>query len=134
MYKRQTKAFVTKDLGDPDFEAEISTFEDQAALYRLSGDYNPLHIDPQLAKSVKFPKPILHGLCTLGVSAKELFEKYGPFDELKARFTNVVFPGDRLKVKAWKKNDVVIFQTTDLNTGKIVLDNSAIKLIGKSKL
>ncbi|CAG99661.1 bifunctional hydroxyacyl-CoA dehydrogenase/enoyl-CoA hydratase FOX2 [Kluyveromyces lactis] len=129
-----TKAFVTKDLGDPDFEAEISTFEDQAALYRLSGDYNPLHIDPQLAKSVKFPKPILHGLCTLGVSAKELFEKYGPFDELKARFTNVVFPGDRLKVKAWKKNDVVIFQTTDLNTGKIVLDNSAIKLIGKSKL
>lgn len=128
------KQFKTKDLGTADYEVEISTFEDQAALYRLSGDYNPLHIDPQLAKAVKFPKPILHGLCTLGVSAKQLYEKFGPFDELKVRFTNVVFPGDKLKVKAWKHGDLVIFQTLDVNTGNVVLDNAAIKLVGKPKL
>lgn len=130
------KKFETSGLGaTPDFEAEISTFEDQAALYRLSGDYNPLHIDPQLARAVKFPKPILHGLCTLGVSCKRLVEKYGPFDELKTRFTNVVFPGDRLKVRAWEReNGTVIFQTVDLNTGQVVLDNAAIKLVGKPKL
>lgn len=128
------KKISTNDLGTPDFEKEITTFEDQATLYRLSGDYNPLHIDPQLAKAIKFPKPILHGLCTLGVSTKQLFEKYGAFDELKVRFTNIVFPGDKLKVKSWKKGDIVIFQTIDLNTGQIVLDNAAIKLIGKPRL
>ncbi|CCE64184.1 hypothetical protein TPHA_0G03440 [Tetrapisispora phaffii CBS 4417] len=118
---------------NPDFEVEIDTTQDQAALYRLSGDYNPLHIDPVLAKSVKFPKPILHGLCTLGVSAKALFEKFGPYTELKIRFTNVVFPGEKLKVKAWKQPaGVVVFQTIDVNRNAVVLDNAAIKLAGSS--
>ncbi|CAI4046494.1 hypothetical protein SUVZ_11G2220 [Saccharomyces uvarum] len=119
----------------PDFEVEISTNKDQAALYRLSGDLNPLHIDPALAKAVKFPAPILHGLCTLGVSTKALFEHYGPYEELKVRFTNVVFPGDTLKVKAWKEGAIVIFQTIDTTRNVIVLDNAAIKLSqAKSKL
>ncbi|AJS33480.1 Fox2p [Saccharomyces cerevisiae YJM451] len=119
----------------PDFEAEISTNKDQAALYRLSGDFNPLHIDPTLAKAVKFPAPILHGLCTLGISAKALFEHYGPYEELKVRFTNVVFPGDTLKVKAWKQGSVVVFQTIDTTRNVIVLDNAAVKLSqAKSKL
>ncbi|CAI4045079.1 bifunctional hydroxyacyl-CoA dehydrogenase/enoyl-CoA hydratase FOX2 SKDI_11G2210 [Saccharomyces kudriavzevii IFO 1802] len=119
----------------PDFEMEISTNKDQAALYRLSGDLNPLHIDPTLAKAVNFPSPILHGLCTLGVSAKALFEHYGPYEELKVRFTNVVFPGDTLKVKAWKQGAVVIFQTIDMTRNIVVLDNAAVKLSqAKSKL
>lgn len=114
---------------NPDFEIEIKTDKDQATLYRLSGDFNPLHIDPELAKSAKFPKPILHGLCTLGISAKALYEKFGAYDELKVRFTNVVFPGDNLKVRAWKlQNDIVVFQTIDVDRNVTVLDNSAIRL------
>ncbi|CCD27385.1 bifunctional hydroxyacyl-CoA dehydrogenase/enoyl-CoA hydratase FOX2 NDAI_0K01940 [Naumovozyma dairenensis CBS 421] len=113
----------------PDFEIEVTTSEDQAALYRLSGDFNPLHIDPFVAKSIKFPKPILHGLCTMGISAKQLYEKFGAYDELKVRFSSVVFPGDKLKIKAWKQpNGIVIFQTIDSNTNQVVLDNAAIKL------
>lgn len=129
--KFSMKQFQIPKDRSPDFETEISTSKDQAALYRLSGDYNPLHIDPNLAKAVKFPRPILHGLCTLGVSAKALLEKFGPYDELKVRFTNVVFPGDNLRIKAWKQDDgTVIFQTFDVQRNVVVLDNSAIKLIG----
>ena len=118
----------------PDFEIEIQTDKDQAALYRLSGDLNPLHIDPVVAKSVKFPKPILHGLCTMGITAKAIYEKFGSYDELKVRFTNVVFPGNKLKVKAWKKGNVIIFQTIDTTRDVIVLDNCALKLVDKAKL
>ncbi|SCU92145.1 LAFA_0F08328g1_1 [Lachancea sp. 'fantastica'] len=117
--------------GKPDFEAEITTDKNQAAIYRLSGDLNPLHIDPNVSKMAKFPRPILHGLCTLGVTGKALFEKFGQFDEFKVRFTNVVYPGDRLKVKAWKKpNGVIVFQTVDVDQNYVVLDNAALKLVG----
>lgn len=118
----------------PDFETNIQTSSNQAALYRLSGDLNPLHIDPSVAKSVKFPKPILHGLCTMGVTVKALYEKYGSFSELKVRFTNVVIPGDKLKVKAWKQsNDIVVFQTWDVDRNVIVLDNCALRLANSNK-
>lgn len=134
--KFAVKSFRAPSDVPPDFEAEIKTDEDQAAIYRLSGDYNPLHIDPKIARSVNFPRPILHGLCTLGVSAKALLEKYGAYDELKVRFTNVVFPGDKLKIRAWKQNDgTVIFQTLDIDRNAVVLDFAAIKLVGSgSKL
>ncbi|CCF58003.1 hypothetical protein KAFR_0D03550 [Kazachstania africana CBS 2517] len=123
----------------PDFEAEFETAKDQAVLYRLSGDYNPLHIDPMVAQSVKFPKPILHGLCTLGITSKILFEKFGVFDELKVRFTSFVFPGDILIIRAWKipNTKIIIFQTFDKCRDVTVLDNAAIKLVDdtvKSKL
>lgn len=125
-----TKNFSTpKNITTPDFEVDIPTSQDLASVYRLSGDYNPLHVDPAVAKAVKFPKPILHGLCTMGITGKALFEKFGPFDELKVRFTNVVIPGDTLKIKAWKKdNGIVVFQTIDINSNVVVLDNAAIKL------
>ncbi|EDO14899.1 hypothetical protein Kpol_348p3 [Vanderwaltozyma polyspora DSM 70294] len=133
--KFATQPFKAPTDRKPDYEVEVTTSEDQAAIYRLSGDYNPLHVDPKLAKKVGFPRPILHGLCTLGVSAKALLEKYGQFTELKVRFSNVVFPGDKLKIKAWKQPDgVVIFQTIDETRGVIVLDNAALKLAGSSKL
>lgn len=118
---------------NPDFEIEVDTNEDQAAIYRLSGDFNPLHIDPSLAKQVGFPAPILHGLCTLGVTGKALLEKFGPYEELKVRFSSFVFPGDRLRIRAWKQpNNIVIFQTEDLRTKKVVLDSAAIKLVGST--
>ncbi|CCK68350.1 bifunctional hydroxyacyl-CoA dehydrogenase/enoyl-CoA hydratase FOX2 KNAG_0A06960 [Huiozyma naganishii CBS 8797] len=132
-----TENFKAPQDKSPDFVFEYTTSEDLAALYRLSGDYNPLHIDPSVAKAVKFPKPILHGLCFLGISAKALYEHYGPYEELKVRFTNVVIPGDKLRVKGWKQaNGVVIFQTIDVDRNVVVLDSAAIRLqnVTRSKL
>ncbi|AQZ12401.1 FOX2 (YKR009C) [Zygosaccharomyces parabailii] len=115
----------------PDAELDCFTSRDQAALYRLSGDYNPLHIDPKAAKAVGFPRPILHGLCTLGITVKALYEHFGAFSELKLRFTSPVFPGDHLKVRVWKQaNGTVIFQTVDVTRNVVVLDNAAIHLVG----
>ncbi|CAL9736581.1 peroxisomal hydratase-dehydrogenase-epimerase [Monosporozyma servazzii] len=130
-----TEKFTVPTTGSlPDLDIDVQTSEDLASIYRLSGDYNPLHIDPVVAKSVKFPKPILHGLCTMGITGKVLYEKFGPFEELKVRFTNVVIPGDILNIKAWKKeNGIVIFQTIDKNRNVVVLDNSAIRLKDSSR-
>ncbi|KAM3163510.1 MaoC-like domain-containing protein [Lachancea thermotolerans] len=115
----------------PDFEKIVSTDPNQAAIYRLSGDLNPLHIDPNMAKLAKFPRPILHGLCTLGITGKALFEKFGQYKEFKVRFTNAVYPGDRLKIQAWKQqNGVIVFQTVDLDQNYVVLDNAAMKVVG----
>lgn len=76
-----------------DFIVREKTSADQAALYRLSGDYNPLHIDPQMSAMGGFEVPILHGLCTYGIAGKHIFQKYGDYSSIKARFAGHVFPG-----------------------------------------
>lgn len=120
---------------EPIFTKEIKISKDQAALYRLSGDRNPLHIDPAFAKGAKFEKPILHGMCTYGLAAKALLDKFGQFGEIKARFTGIVFPGETLKLLAWKQNDIVIFQVHVVERKTIAINNAAIKLLGdKAKI
>lgn len=127
-----TKNFRVPDR-DADFEVLVKTTIDQAAIYRLSGDYNPLHIDPVVATSVRFPSPILHGLCTMGITGKALYEKYGHFDEIKVRFTDVVFPGETIKIRAWKDvGDVIIFQSIANERNKVVIDSAAVKLVGST--
>lgn len=119
----------------PDFETVVATTPDQAALYRLSGDNNPLHIDPAFAKQANFNSPILHGLATFGISSKQLYEEFGPFEEAKVRFTNVVYPGEHLKVKAWRQGDKVVFQTWSVERNCVVINNAALKLMkANSKL
>jgi len=92
---------------DPDFRVAYSIPENQAALYRLSGDFNPLHIDPELAKTVRFDKPILHGLCTFGYATRALVHSVCDADvsrlkEFRARFSAPVYPGETLNVEGWK--------------------------------
>jgi acyl dehydratase len=91
----------------PDFEISQKTTQEQAAIYRLSGDVNPLHIDPETAQAAGFPKPILHGLCTFGFATRAILEGAcgGDVNRLKAfqvRFADVVFPGDVITTRGWK--------------------------------
>ncbi|KAK9321626.1 hypothetical protein V1517DRAFT_325953 [Lipomyces orientalis] len=115
----------------PDFSAEVKTSEDQAAIYRLSGDYNPLHIDPAFAAVGKFPKPILHGLCTFGISGKQIYDKFGMFKNIKVRFAGHVFPGETLKVEMWKVDGgkKIIFQTKVVERNSIAISSAAVELL-----
>lgn len=91
----------------PDFEISRQTGENQAALYRLSGDWNPLHIDPMAASFAGFPRPILHGLCTFGFAGRAVLQgacgnEVGRFKEFGVRFSNTVFPGDTITTRGWR--------------------------------
>jgi len=91
----------------PDVEVQLPTLPQQALLYRLCGDRNPLHSDPQFAAAAGFPRPILHGLCTFGMTCKAIVDAMLDADadavgSFGARFTGVVFPGETLKVSIWK--------------------------------
>jgi acyl dehydratase len=94
----------------PDVELSIPTLPQQALLYRLCGDRNPLHSDPGFASAAGFPKPILHGLCTYGIGAKALVDEFLDGDVSRvasygARFAGVVYPGETLKANVWKDGD-----------------------------
>lgn len=91
----------------PDAEFDVPTLPQQALLYRLCGDRNPLHSDPDFAKAAGFPAPILHGLCTYGIVCKSLTDNLLDADTariggFRARFAGVVFPGETLRVRVWK--------------------------------
>ena len=91
---------------DPDVTKSAHIPDNQAHLYRLSGDYNPLHIDPESAKFGGFDEPILHGLCTYGHCAQLLLaalcdNDQSRFRKIKVRFSSPVFPNDTLNVLAW---------------------------------
>jgi acyl dehydratase len=93
----------------PDIELDVPTLPQQALLYRLCGDRNPLHSDPAFASAAGFPRPILHGLCTYGMACKALVDALldGDVSALSsygARMAGVVFPGETLRVTAWKEN------------------------------
>ena len=91
----------------PDFEVAIPVLPQQALLYRLCGDRNPLHSDPEFASAAGFPRPILHGLCTYGMTCKALVDTVLDGDATRvtsygARFAGVVFPGETLKASVWQ--------------------------------
>jgi multifunctional beta-oxidation protein len=117
----------------PDAVIEEKTSEDQAALYRLNGDRNPLHIDPEFSKVGGFKTPILHGLCSLGVSGKHVFSKFGAYKNLKVRFAGVVLPGQTLKTEMWKEGNTVLFQTTVVETGKPAITGAGAELLEGAK-
>lgn len=112
-----------------DVVVEEKTTEEQAALYRLSGDYNPLHVDPAFAKMGGFKVPILHGLCFFGIAGKAVYEKFGPFKNIKVRFAGTVLPGQTLVTEMWKEGNKVIFQTKVKETGKLAIGGAAAELV-----
>jgi len=118
----------------PDHEITYQTREDQALIYRLSGDMNPLHSDPDIAKIAGFPKPILHGLCTYGFTGRALLSalcKNDParFRSMQGRFSKPVFPGEAITVKIWVDGQNALFQTVNQN-GDVVLDQGRFGFTG----
>ncbi|MFD8431633.1 MaoC family dehydratase, partial [Streptomyces coelicoflavus] len=90
-----------------DHVAERAVREDQALLYRLSGDWNPLHADPEFAARAGFERPVLHGLCTYGAALKAVVDTLLDGDvtrvrEYRTRFAGVVYPGETLRVRMWR--------------------------------
>jgi acyl dehydratase len=101
----------------PDTEVAIKTNPNQALIYRLSGDRNPLHADPNFAKAAGFDRPILHGLCTYGVTCRAVLSAYCGFDPTlirghDVRFSAPVFPGETIVTRMWKDGNIVSFEAS----------------------
>jgi len=102
---------------DPDLDTSYATTPQQALLYRLCGDRNPLHADPAFAKAAGFPAPILHGLCSLGIALRMVVDGLLDGDaaavrRVTARFAGVVFPGETIHVRAWAADRDVRIEAT----------------------
>ncbi|KAI9355829.1 HotDog domain-containing protein [Pilaira anomala] len=119
---------------EPDVIDVFHTQQNQALLFRLSGDYNPLHADVNLAPTVGFHKPILHGLCSYGKCGHAIIKHFGNNDRLRfksieARFAQPVFPGETVEVLMWKvpsndpKLDAIIFQARVKERNVLVVTN-----------
>jgi acyl dehydratase len=110
----------------PDHRVTYQTRPDQALVYRLSGDRNPLHADPWFAKAAGFERPILHGLCTYGFTGRALLHALcgsdpARFVSMEGRFSKPVYPGEALTVSMWVDGNEAVFQTAVGDT--IVIDN-----------
>lgn len=113
----------------PDATVTLPTRKDQALLYRLNGDRNPLHADPELAKRVGFPVPILHGLCTYGIACRAILQSVAAYDHTRiagfdVRFSAPVYPGESIATDMWVDGKVVAFRCRVPERGDIVVINN----------
>jgi acyl dehydratase len=127
--KKEIPAIPAKS---PDFVYEAQTEVNQAALYRMSGDRNPLHIDPAIAKAVGFKEPILHGLCTYGVACRRFVQEVlqgdtGKVKSYSARFSSPVIPGESLQTKVWQARPDLYLLEVYNSKGEAVLRNGTIE-------
>jgi acyl dehydratase len=119
----------------PQFTCDLPTLPQAALIYRLSGDYNPLHSEPAHAQKVGFPRPILHGLGTFGVAGHALLKTlcaYDPagFRSMEARFSSPVYPGETLRTEMWKEGSVVSFRcTVPARENVVVLNNGRAEIV-----
>src|SRR5882757_6649815 len=119
---------------EPDAVIEEKTDVNQALLYRLSGDWNPLHADPAFAKAFGFDKPILHGLCSYGYVGRHVVKAFldgdpRRFKSIKVRFADSVFPGETLVTRLWKESPTrIVFETRVKERDAIVIKHAAAEL------
>jgi acyl dehydratase len=120
---------------EPDLTVESPTLPQQALLYRLSGDKNPLHVDPAMAKLGGYDTPILHGLCSYGIVCKAVVDHALGGDVTKvasyeARFAGVLFPGETIVTSLWRDGDTVTVAATCKERGTPVISNAAVRVKG----
>jgi acyl dehydratase len=116
-----------------DMVCDLSTTHNAALIYRLCGDMNPLHADPEVATSAGFSRPILHGRCTLGVAMHALLKSCCDYDAarlqaLNVRFSSPFLPGETLRTEIWREGDLAFFRSTCLERNVVVLNNGSARI------
>ncbi|CAH0216406.1 MaoC family dehydratase [Roseomonas sp. CECT 9278] len=119
----------------PDLSVDLPTRPEQAIVYRLNGDHNPLHIDPAVAAKAGFQQPILHGLCTFGVVCHALMKAlcgYDParFGRMDLRFSSPVFPGETIRTEIWHEQGGAAFRARVVERDKVVVSNGLFRHAG----
>ncbi|PTL84497.1 peroxisomal multifunctional enzyme type 2 [Vitiosangium sp. GDMCC 1.1324] len=118
---------------EPDAVITEKTHENQALLYRLSGDWNPLHADPEFAQNFGFQRPILHGLCTFGYVGRHVIKAFANgdprlFKSIRVRFADSVLPGETLRTEMWKDGERIIIRCKVVERDKVVISNAVVEL------
>ncbi|MEM1113066.1 MAG: SDR family NAD(P)-dependent oxidoreductase [Pseudomonadota bacterium] len=119
---------------EPDAVVTEQTAINQTLLYRLSGDWNPLHADPTFAKAFGFDQPILHGMCTFGYVTRHVIAQFADndgrlFKSIKVRFANSVYPGDTLETRMWQESPTrILFETRVVERDEVCISNAVIEL------
>jgi acyl dehydratase len=117
----------------PDLFVDLPSLPQAALIYRLSGDYNPLHADPKVAQAAGFPRPILHGLCSFGMAGRAILKACCSNDPaqlaaMQLRFSAPVFPGETLRTEIWREGTTVSFRARVLERDVVVLNNGLARL------
>ena len=118
---------------EPDKVCDLPTMPQQALLYRLSGDFNPLHASPAVAASVGYKAPILHGLCTMGVATHALLKSctdYNPerFKHMRLKFSAPVYPGETIRTEIWQEGNEISFRCKSIEQDKVVINNGYLRI------
>jgi acyl dehydratase len=112
---------------------DLPTPPNLAQIFRLTGDTNPLHIDPERAKVAGFPRPILHGMAGFGIAAHAVlrtFAGYRPeqLASIEARFVRPIFPGETVRTEMWQNGSKIAFRCRTVERGEVAIDNGLAKL------
>ena len=118
----------------PDHVCDLPTRPEAALIYRLSGDPNPLHVDPAVAKAAGFPRPILHGLATVGIAGHAILKRLCDYDPTRltaiaGRFSAPVLPGETIRTEMWRDGTVVSFRARVIERDVIALNNGRAKIV-----
>jgi acyl dehydratase len=112
----------------PDVQLELKTLPQAALIYRLSGDYNPLHADPKVAATAGFRAPILHGLCSFGVAGRAILKACCDNDpsrlrHMQVRFSSPIYPGETIRTEMWRDAGRVSFRARCVERDVVILNN-----------
>jgi len=117
----------------PDMVCDLATLPQAALIYRLSGDLNPLHASPEIARAANFKAPILHGLCTLGVAGHAILKTVCNYDvtrfrSMDLRFSAPVYPGETIRTEIWQDGEIVSFRSRVMERDVVVLNNGRVEV------